>query len=83
VGQRVDIKQLITWRGLAELPSQTGRARGETALIFAPPAAIGALAAAFAPVEVGIAAGGFALVASTTSPRCSAGVSPRGPRTAA
>jgi hypothetical protein len=53
------------WRGLAELPSQTGRTRGETALIFAPPAAIGVLAAAFAPVEVGIAAGGVALVAST------------------
>ena len=54
-----------SWRGLVELPARTGRARGDTALVFAAPAAIGALAAAFAPVEVGIAVGGAALVAST------------------
>ena len=53
------------WRGLVELPARTPPTRGDTALVFVPPAAIGALAAAFAPVEVGVAAGGLALVAST------------------
>lgn len=66
-----------SWRGLAELPCRFGSGRGETALVFAPPAAIGVLAAAFAPVEVGVAAGGVARVASTYfTPRRVVGRSP-------
>ena len=53
------------WNTLAEIPPRTGRQPGETALVFAPPVALGALAAAFAPPEVGVAVGGAALIAST------------------
>lgn len=54
-----------SWRGLVEFPVRSHRAHGETALIFLSPVAIGALGAAVAPIEVGVAAGGLALVAST------------------
>lgn len=54
-----------SWRGLVDVPARAHRAHGETALVFLPPAAIGALAAAVAPIEVGVATGGLALVAST------------------
>jgi hypothetical protein len=53
------------WDALAEIPPRTGRLPGETALVFAPPVALGALAAAFAPAGVGVAVGGAALIAST------------------
>jgi hypothetical protein len=54
-----------SWHTLAEIPPRTGRPPGETALVFAPPVALGALAAAFAPAGVGVAVGGAALIAST------------------
>jgi hypothetical protein len=54
-----------SWDTLAEIPPPTGRPPGETTLVFAPPVALGALAAVFAPAEIGVAVGGAALIAST------------------
>jgi hypothetical protein len=54
-----------SWPTLAEIPLRAGRPPGETALVFAPPLALGALAAAFAPAGVGVAVGGAALIATT------------------
>ena len=57
-----------SWRALAELPpaaSRTSRQPGDTAVIFAPPVALGAMITALASAEVGIAVGGATLVAST------------------
>jgi hypothetical protein len=54
-----------SWDTLVEIPPRTGRAPGETTLVFAPPVALGALAAVFAPAEVGVAVGGATLIAST------------------
>jgi hypothetical protein len=54
-----------SWDALAEIPPRTGRVPGETALVFAPPVALGALAAVFAPAGVGVALGGATLIAST------------------
>ncbi|MFI6072996.1 hypothetical protein ACIA5C_15545 [Actinoplanes sp. NPDC051343] len=54
-----------SWDTLVEIPPRTGRAPGETTLVFASPVALGALATTFAPVELGVAVGGAALIAST------------------
>jgi hypothetical protein len=54
-----------SWDTLAEIPPRTGRAPGETTLVFAPPVALGALAAVLAPAGVGVVVGGAALIAST------------------
>jgi hypothetical protein len=54
-----------SWDTLVEIPPRTGRARGETTLVFTPPVALGALAAILAPAGVGIAVGGATLIAST------------------
>jgi hypothetical protein len=54
-----------SWDTLAEIPPRTGRLPGETTLVFAPPVALGALAALLAPVEIGVAVGGVTLIAST------------------
>ena len=54
-----------SWDTLVEIPPRAGRPPGETTLVFVPPVALGALAAAFAPVEVGVAVGGASLIAST------------------
>jgi hypothetical protein len=54
-----------SWSTLAEIPPRVGRPPGDTALVFAPPVALGALAAALAPAGVGVAVGGAALIAST------------------
>jgi hypothetical protein len=54
-----------SWDALVEIPPRTGRIPGETALVFALPVALGALAAMFAPAGVGVAVGGATLIAST------------------
>jgi hypothetical protein len=54
-----------SWNTLVEIPPRSGRPPGETALVFAPPVALGALAAALAPPEIGVAVGGVTLIAST------------------
>lgn len=54
-----------SWDALVEFPPRTGRAPGETTLVFAPPVALGALAAVLAPAGVGVAVGGATLIAST------------------
>jgi hypothetical protein len=54
-----------SWDTLVEIPPRTGRPPGDTTLVFAPPVALGALAAVLAPVEIGVAVGGATLIAST------------------
>jgi hypothetical protein len=54
-----------SWDTLVEIPPRAGRAPGETTLVFAPPVALGALAAVLAPAGVGVAVGGATLIAST------------------
>jgi len=54
-----------SWDTLVEIPPRTGRPPGETTLVFASPVAFGAVATAFAPVEIGVAVGGLTLIAST------------------
>jgi hypothetical protein len=54
-----------SWDTLVEILPRTGRAPGETTLVFAPPVALGALAAVLAPAGVGVAVGGATLIAST------------------
>ncbi|MEV6848061.1 hypothetical protein [Actinoplanes sp. NPDC051411] len=54
-----------SWDTLVEIPPRTGRAPGETTLVFAPPVALGALTAALAPAGIGVAVGGATLIAST------------------
>src|ERR1700760_563520 len=53
-----------SWSTLVEIPPRTGRPPGETALVFAPPVALGAVAAGLAPTGGGVAGGRMAVIGS-------------------